>query len=40
MAKGKIESGMSAILKLTDQLETQLPTLLSEQWQSSPHCGH
>jgi hypothetical protein len=40
LAKGKIEPGMSAILKMTDQLETELPTLLSEQWQSSPHCGH
>jgi hypothetical protein len=29
-AKGKIEPGMSAILKMTDKLETELPTMLSE----------
>jgi hypothetical protein len=30
LAKGKIDPGMSEILKMTDKLETELPTMLSE----------
>ena len=30
LAKGKIVQSMSAILKMTDKLETDLPTMLSE----------
>ena len=30
LAKGRIEPGMSVILKMTDKLEKELPTMLSE----------
>jgi hypothetical protein len=40
MAKGKIEPGNVRNSEDAHQLETQLPTLPSEQWQSLPHCGH
>lgn len=30
LAEGKIEPGMSAVLKMTDKLEAELPTMLSE----------